>query len=394
VIRGSIATVDPWAALFSLACFFFVDRLRASGHPREAFLAGAMAGLAFASKYPAVLVACGAGLTLLLDERPFRDKRRWLVFGVAGTVTGLIVGMPALVLHPKDVARDLLEQNYLYTHLNPTPRLWEQAILRAEWDLPYDHPELGLPFLLLAAAGAVAALRDRRLARTVAGWLLFVGVSLVLYVPKNFQPFRNLLPHMPLLCLLVAVLYARIRERLARPVRARLWIDIGAVLVVLALFGGPVARWAWQRTGSTDSRRQAMDWVIEHTGREHSVLVLRELAFVRSELRRPEGTVVLRRLPGALTAIRGRRPDYLVLGRLDRKGAKPVDLAQHPAVLREYVLRAHFGAVTTPHHPGWWKGNHQVVYVLERKEGRWKGKGRRELPGATTRVAPTPAGRM
>ena len=371
VIRGGSATVDPWAALFSLACFFFVDRLRASGHPRESFLAGAMAGLAFASKYPAVLVACGAGLTLLLAERPFRDKLRWLAPGVAGILAGLIVGMPALVLHPQDVARDLQAQNHLYTHLKPTPRLWEQAILRAEWDLPYDHPELGIPFLLLAAAGAVAALRDRRLARTVAGWLLFIGVSLALYVPKSFQPFRNLLPHMPLLCLLVAILYARIRQRLARPV----WADAGAVLVVLALFGGPVARWAWQRAESTDSRRQAMDWVIEHTGREDSVLVLRELAFVRSELRRPEGTVVLRRLPGALVAIRGRRPEYLVVGRLDREGAGPVDLAQHPAVLRGYVLRARFGAVTTSRYPGIWKGNHQLVYVLERKEGRRKGQG-------------------
>jgi 4-amino-4-deoxy-L-arabinose transferase-like glycosyltransferase len=397
VIRGSIATVDPWAALFALACFFFADRLRASGHPREAFLAGAMAGLAFASKYPAVLVACGAGLTLLLDERAWREKVRWVAFGGAGTLAGMLAGMPALVLHPREVWVALRNQNELYTNLAPTPRLWKQAILRAEWDLPYDHPELGIPFLLLAAAGAVIALRDRRLAKTVAGWLLFIAIALVLYLPKSFQPFRNLLPHVPLLCLLVAVLYARIRERLAPPLWVPLWIDLGAGLVVLALFGSPVARWSWQRAGFADSRTQAMDWLTEHTRPEHSVLVLRELAFVRNELGRLEGTVVQRRLPGALAAIHGRRPDYLVLGLLEQKEAAPLDLAQHPEVLRGYVLRSRFGEAATFEETGWWKGNRQVVYVFGKKERRWRGKGGRARRGetrATTGVAPTPAGRL
>jgi hypothetical protein len=377
VIRGSIATVDPYAALFSLACFYFADRLRTSGRPgREAFLAGAMAGLAFASKYPAVLAAAGAGLTLLLEERTWREKIRWLAIGGAGVLAGMVVGMPALVLHPQEVVAAIQRQNDLYIHLDRTPRLWEQAIVRAEWDIPYDHPELGIPFLLLAAAGAGVALRDRRLAKTVAGWLLFIAVSLVLYLPKSFQAFRNLLPHVPLLCLLVAVLYARLRERLARPLRAPVAVDLGAVLVVLALFGAPVIRWSRQRAELADSRTQAVDWLIEHAGPEDGVLVLRELSFVRSELGRLKGTVVHRRLPGALPAIRGRRPDYLVLGKLDQKDAPTLDLAQQPAVLRGYVLRARFGAFTTPFHPGIWKGNRQVVYVFERKVRRWKGKQR------------------
>lgn len=387
VIRGSMATVDPWAALLALACFFFADRLRASGRPREAFLAGAMAGLAFASKYPAVLAVCGAGLTLLLEERSWREKLRWAAFGAAGTLAGMLAGMPALVLHPRDVWTALQNQNELYTNLARTPRLWEQAILRAEWDLPYNHPELGIPFLLLAAAGAVVALRDRRLAKTVAGWLLFITISLVLYLPKSFQAFRNLLPHVPLLCLLVAVLYARIRERLARPI----WVDAGAVLVVLALFGSPVARWSWQRAHLADSRTQAMDWLVQHTGPEHNVMILRELVFVRNELERLQGKAVHRRLPGAMAAIRGRRPDYVVLGRLGRKGdGPPLDLAQDPAVLQGYELRARFGEATTSDHPGWWKGNRQVVYVFERKEKerRWRGKGGRgpSLPAPLPRA--------
>lgn len=378
VIRGSIATVDPWAALFALACFFFADRLRTSGRPgREVFLAGAMAGLAFASKYPAVLAALGAGLTLLLDDqRPWRERLRLLTIGGAGTLAGMLVGMPALVLHPKEVAMAIHRQNDLYTHLAQTPRLWEQAILRAEWDLPYEHPELGIPFLLLAAAGTWIALRDRRLAKTVLGWLLFLGVSVALYLPKNFQAFRNLLPHVPLLCLLVAVLYARIRERLARPV----WADAGAVLVVLVLFGAPVVDWTLKRAELTDSRRQAVDWLVAHSGPDRSVLVLRELAFVQSDLRRLKGKVVQRRWPLSELAIRSRRPQLLVLGQLDQKEGGVLDAAQHPAVLRGYVLRARFGEGTTIAVPAWWKGNRQVVYVFEKKARAGKGgkgKGRR-----------------
>ena len=386
VTRGSIATVDPWAALFALACFFFADRVRTSERPgREVFLAGAMAGLAFASKYPAVLAACGAGLTLLLEERSWREKCRWLALGVAGTLAGMAVGMPAVVLHPRDVAMSIYHQNRIYNDFVPTPKLWEQAIVRAEWDVPYGHPELGIPFLLLAAAGAVVALRDRRLAKTAAGWLLFVAIALVLYVPKSFQAFRNLLPHMPLLCLLVAVLHARLRERLARP----LWADAGAVLMVLALFGQPVTRWALQRAAFEDSRGEAVDWLAGHAGPNDSVLVLRELGFVRDELGRLEGRkVVQRRWPQVLSPIRGRQLKFLVVGQLAQGKAPPLDMAQHPAVRRGYVLRARFGEGATSVDPGLWKGNRQVVYVFEKKVRRWKGKGK----GRPAAAAPSSGG--
>jgi hypothetical protein len=383
VIRGSMATVDPWAALFALACFFFADRVRTSGRPgREVFLAGAMAGLAFASKYPAVLAALGAGLTLLLEERPWRDRLRLLTIGGVGIVTGMVVGMPALLLHPQDVVMALLRQNDLYTNLSQTPRLWQQAILRAEWDITYDHPELGIPFLLLAAAGTWIALRDRRLAKTVLGWLLFLGVSIALYIPKNFQAFRNLLPHVSLLCLLVAVLHARLRERLAQPV----WADAGAVLVVLALFGAPVLDWTRKRSELADSRRQAADWLVEHHRETRSILVLRELVFVRSELRRLQGDVALRRWPQSISAIREHRPQFLVLGKLDRKEGGVLDMALHPAVRRNYRLRARFGESTTISTLTWWKGNRQVVYIFEKRARVRKGeqgKGRRIAAAST-----------
>lgn len=369
VIRGSIATVDPWAALFTVTCFFFADRVRTSERPsRDALLCGAMAGLAFASKYPALLAAVGAGLPFVLDrERPWREKLRLLTVAGFGTAAGMVAGMPALVLHPREVWVAMRNQNELYANLPLTPRLWEQALVRAEWDVPYEHPELGLPFLLLAVAGAVVALLDRRLRNVVLGWLLLLGICLALYLPKSFQAFRNLLPFMPLLCLLVAALYARIREKLTRP----LWADAAAVLVILALFGRPVLGWVEQRGALADSRREAMDWLDRNTGPEHFVLVLHELSFLKSELARLDGKVVLRRWPQALPAIRGRKPQFLVLGHFEREnGLEPVDAAEHAAVRRGYELRARFGENGSPPSPGWWHGNRQVVYVFEKKQNR------------------------
>jgi hypothetical protein len=88
--------------------------------------------------------------------------------------------------------------------------------------------------------------------------------------------------------------------------------------------------------------------------------------------------VVLRRAPSALAAAANRRADFLVLGRLAQSEGEPLDLAQHPAVRRNYVLRSRFGEAASPPEPGWWRGNRQVVYVLEKKERRWKGKGWKE----------------
>src|SRR6185436_11878170 len=90
-----------------------------------------------------------------------------------------------------------------------------------------------------------------------------------------------------------------------------------------------------------DSRGEAIDWLAGHTGSNDSVLILRELAFVNSELGRLEGRkVVQRRWLQAMPAIRGRQLKFLVVGQLGQDKAPPLDMAQLPAVRRGYVLRA------------------------------------------------------
>ncbi|HVR97104.1 MAG TPA: glycosyltransferase family 39 protein, partial [Thermoanaerobaculia bacterium] len=153
VIRSGIVSVDSYAALFVTACLLFTDRTRTSRRPcLDALLAGAMAGCAFTSKYPTVLVSLAFALTVLLSRRGWKERLRLWTLGALGAVLGAALTMPALATHPAAVLDGILSQGRIYGELT-SPPLWQQAILRAEWDLPFEHPELGVLYLLLAAAG-------------------------------------------------------------------------------------------------------------------------------------------------------------------------------------------------------------------------------------------------
>ena len=359
-LRGANATVDPYAAFFALACFFFADRVRTSSRPGvEAALAGLMAGFAFTSKYPAVAVAAGAALIILLGERSWREKVRLLAFTAAGAVAGAVAAMPALVLRPREVWQAIELVARFYRRLSPAP-LWKQALVRAEWDLPYEHPELGTAFLLLAAAGALLGLRDRRLARTVAGWLLVCAISLTFVLSQGFQPFRNVLPLVPLVCVAVSFVFIEIRTRLVHPH----WVDAAAVLLVLAGFGLPLAGHARERMRLVDSRVQAVDWLAARVQPGDTVLVAAELAFLPSELERLKCRVLVRRWNQAVSLLDRQRPEYVVAGRLRRQRGATVNAARHELLRRFYDVRARFGEAPRPR---LWHGNRKAVFVMRRQ---------------------------
>lgn len=389
-IRGAIATVDPYATFFVLACLYFTDRARTSSRPGlESLAAGAMAGLAFASKYPAISILMAFALTMILEKITWMERIRRGALAGAGAVLGAIVGMPAVVLHPGDVVGAIHTQSVIYKHLK-TEVLWKQAFLRAEWDLPYEHPELGFIYMTLAAAGVALALWDRRLRGTVCGWLLFTAFCLALYSRQSFQAFRNLLPLVPLACIAVTILYARIRERLRRP----LWADAGAVVLVTLLYGIPLAGYARERLRLVDSRKEAVDWLVANTGPQHTVLFVRELAFVKRETARLRSHAVLRRWAQALPSIRTRRPHFIVAGVLQKEDRDPIDIAAIPMVQRGYKLRARFGEKPTPPTEGWWRGNRLIIYVLERKAKFRKPRPPAAAPpGAQRPLEPEPARR-
>jgi 4-amino-4-deoxy-L-arabinose transferase-like glycosyltransferase len=367
VIRSGIVTVDAYAALFVTACLFFTDRTRTSRRPwLDALLAGAMAGCAFTSKYPTVLVSLAFALTVLLAYRSWRERLRLWTLGGLGAIAGAALVMPALATHPAAVLDAIRSLERLYDELT-SPPLWRQAILRAEWDLPFEHPELGVVYLLLAAAGLWIALRDRDVSPSAWGWVLYGGIALALCMSYSFQPFRNLLPLVPMTCVAISLLLEKARERIARPV----WVHAAAVLLIAVLFGRPVAEYALERRHYVDSRTQAADWLAARSWPQDTVLVLHDLTFQPSELERIPGNKELRRWSAIRNSLNRLDARFLVYGELQtEQGERIIRSKAHKRIRERYDLRAQFGEHATPPFDDWWRNNRQIIYVMERRGRR------------------------
>lgn len=365
VLRGSIATVDSYATLFVLASLIFTDLSRTSDRPRLAsLLAGAMAGFAFASKYPSVIVLAAFGVTTLLEPIGRRDKLRRLALATVGLIAGATLAMPALIRHWREVYAAIRYQAVLYAQIG-SPSLARQALLAAEPRVLYERAELGFVFLAFSAVGIVIGLKDMRLRPILWGWLAFAGIALVLFSRQFYQPFRNLLPLVPPACIAAAIAFARLRRRMKRPG----WADALAFVWIFAFFGIPLAGHCWERMHLVDSRVEAMDWLAAHVRSGDSVLVVRELGFLNQELARLDSRATVRWWNEAASAIESLRPRFLVAGLLMREEGEPVDVGQLPPVLGAYRLRARYGERPTVPVNGWWRGNRQVIEVLERRPG-------------------------
>jgi hypothetical protein len=366
-VRGAVAMVDPWAALCVLAALFFTDRLRTDSPfgrlGRNALAAGAMAGFAFAAKYPAVLVGLVPAWLLLRSGRPWREKLRLLLLLAAGAAAGAAAAMPGLVLHPGDIWTALQRQSLLYKELTSVP-LWSQALVRAEWDVPYNHPEIGAVLLLFALGGLIVALRDRDLAPTAQGWGLFAAATILLFSLQSFQPFRNLLPLVAPACILAALLWVRLRGRISRP----LFADAAGLLLVAVLFGIPLAGYVRERLHLRDSRTEAVDWLAPRLRPNDRVLVVRELQLQPGELGRLPGRVDLRPWSGLLKNLRRKPARFLVAGEPPAQGPGRLQPGERQALLQAFEVRARFGEYPTPADPAFWRGNRQTIYLLERRE--------------------------
>jgi Dolichyl-phosphate-mannose-protein mannosyltransferase len=381
VIRGAIVDIDVYATFFVIAALCFAERLRdpgAGGTPRrgrrDAALAGAMAGLALVSKYPQVLVALPVAMAAMSSPSPSGDggtagkvgtaeKLRRLGLAAGAAVLAAAMGMPALVLRTGRVIAALRFQASLYAA--PVGSYWDQAVRRAEWDLRFDHPELGWPLLALAAV-SLAAILDRRQARAVLGWGAY-GAALGLLLSRfGFHAFRNLLSLVPLLAVLLACSYQRLRQGAVRPATRRM-LDAAAVALPLVLFGAPLTSHARQQLALVDSRRQAVRWLAAHGEPGDEIVVAEELAFLPSEIRGLPGNARELAWPKARRELRLRRCRFAVLGEMFVHGTGPLpSAAWRREVPPEYAVRAAFGEEGPNGDPDFvFHGNRQRLYVLE-----------------------------
>jgi hypothetical protein len=362
VLRGSIASIDCYAVLTVLACLYLTDGTRTSSRPGlMCALAGTAAGLSFASKYPAVAVVAAVVVTTALQPIRWREKARRLALAAAGLLLGVALGMPAAIGQTQKVADAIRHQAAAYREMTSLP-LWRQALVRAEWDLRYEKPELGLVFLGLAGCGLAVGLRDRRISATVWGWCAFAAIALAVYATRRYQPFRNLAPLVPPACVAVGLLMARLRERLRRPVL------LGAVFAgwLLVSFAIPLAAYGRDRAHLKDTRVEAVDWLVGNAGRGDDVLFVRELGFRTAEMARLPARTSVRRWDEVEAAAERDRPRFVVTGYLWRPGVGSIDALASPRLTSLYELRFRRGAKEI-YAPWIFGENDLIVYVMERK---------------------------
>ncbi len=366
VARSSIVNINPLVAFFVLAALLFAEGGRDGRRPRrDAALAGAMTGLAAATKYPAVLVCLPVALAVLLAQATWSEKLRRLLLAGAAAVVTVVLAMPALALRTASVLAAARDMSQIYG-TQEVGAYWDQAVHRAEWDLPLEHPELGIVFLVLAAAGLAVGLRDRRWSRSVWGWLLFAVVTGGLVAPYKFRAFRNLLALVPLGCVLVALLYAAVRRRLSRPSRQR-WLDLAAAALPVLLFAPALHQYATFQLGIVDTREQAVHWLAGHALPEDRILLVEELAFLPGRVARLPGETTVRSWNQAWKRVWNRRFNYLVVGDIVAPDGHPWILPDMREWLAQnYRVEATFGSALSDPNPGDLKGNGQRIYILRR----------------------------
>ncbi len=364
VMRSSVVNINPIVVFFAVAALFLAERARTGEHPRrDAILAGVMAGLAGATKYPAALVCLPVALAVLLAPAPWLERLRRLLLAGAASILTLLLAMPALLLRTRNVLRGLHDMDSIYGS-QVAGSYWDQAVHRAEWALPTSHPELGLLFLLLTVAGLAVGLADRRWRWAVAVWLLFGIATGLLVAPYQFRAFRNLLALVPLACAAVALLYAKLRETTAR----RLWLDLAAAVLPVLLFAPALYEYDAFQLALMDTRERAVRWLARQVQPNDRVLVLRELAILPSRLDTLPAKVQVRVWERARDRVIERRDHYLVLGEVMRPDGKPkIRPMIVNWILANYQIVAQFGSVGTSHYPGFFRGNDQTIYVLKRK---------------------------
>jgi hypothetical protein len=388
VIRGGIANVDIFATFFVLATLVATERLRdraapaacaaaAGGVPGAtgaAVVAGALSGLAATSKYTSVLVFLPVALAIVLSTPGWGRRLRLLAVAGGAAALAAVVAMPGFLLRTGAVLRDLHTQSSLYATI-PRGSYWQQAFVRAEWDQPLAAPEVGIACTLLAALGLLAALADRRQARAAAGWLLFAAALGLVLAPYEFRPFRNLLPVVPLMAVLVALLHARLRRAAGQAGSgaraAGLAVDLAAALLPLVLFGSAVLAYDSGRLQVRDSRALAVDWLAAHSHRGDAVLVASELMILPLQLDGLQARTVATTWPSWRQLMRDSAYRFAVTGNFALPGQPPHLLPQRfwRNLLGLYEVKATFGDRSIVSSDSFYvsRDNRQAIYVLERR---------------------------
>jgi hypothetical protein len=248
-------------------------------------------------------------------ERSVRTRVTLAGIATGSAAVGAVAGAPTILFQGLAVLRELRHQARIYG-TKTTPSYWHE--LRSP-------KEVGWLVLLLACAGTVVLLRDRKCRPMAIGGIVFAASLFAWLGRYPFEPFRNMLPVVPLLGVAAAVAVVAVADAVGR--LARLGPrTTGAVVGLLALATSAVMIGsAWrsyldERVHIDDARVAARKWLEPRVRSGDDVLVAQELGFLPSELQRLHARADQVSLAQAVPPQTSARYDYVIVG--DRPHAR------------------------------------------------------------------------
>ena len=315
VQRACIVITDTLSAAFVAGVLLAAEDLRSIlrkegpssiAARRHALLAGALAGLAAATKYPAGAVFIVILVAVFAPGGLSFERVRLAGLSALAAILATLTAMPALVFRTRQVVAGLVAQAHDYATFPSTRGLFPQALA----------PEEAGWLLTLFGLLGLALLALRRETRpTVASWVAFGGLLLAPLLRYGFQPFRNALPLVPPFVVAASCLFGD-RSPLARWRGARAF---AAAILLVGLTPGLLEAWRMRR--HTDTRILLVDELARDRWAGKGILVERELAILPAELRRARAAFTVAPWSAMRQLARSGEFDAVVFGDFDMKSA-------------------------------------------------------------------------
>jgi len=306
VSRSSIVIVDTLAACFAMAALLVACKLCRQWQPAHSadsadsnvcsfkgyyaysLLAGLMSGFAFACKYPVGAVVGAAGLAVLLSPHSWVQKLCGWAALALGSFLGVLIGMPSLFFRFASVVKFQKSQIGMYAARRSGPTYLDQLLLPGE---------VGWLLLALTVPGLIYALYNRRSRVFTLSCIAFTIVLLAPLLTQHFQPLRNILCLIPLMCVFAALVMAEGLERVGGLIgnwtahHSTRWFALAGVTILVAAGLTNFVKFNAKKPIAVQSRTEMMQWAATNLTRSSRLLVLEDITFAPSELAKIPGTV-------------------------------------------------------------------------------------------------------
>jgi hypothetical protein len=288
---------------------------------------------------------------------------RLVLIATAALVLGIFAGAPATLLHWRSVLRDVAVTAGNYRMIESKPGYFGQAVTSSE---------LGW---FIAAAGCVGVflmMRRKVMRPSAISWCLFGVALLTPFLGKPFQPFRNLLPLVPLFCIAAAISFSEVIHWARRQSLPAFGLTTTVVLVAATVASSVFAsvRPLQRRMTQRDTRLEAIEWLQQHATKNQRVLGVRELAILPAEWKRLSALTTVVGWCEALDSLDCEQFDYVVIGDFDpRSAADPGAAATCLLRWKEKSVAlsaaaAEFGSGPTFVAPFIWHTNDERIVIL------------------------------